>query len=161
MAFSLTLLTRQLDKPILQEIDSTGITAAVHPRGYTVMSEDGRKFVYVQCLTADVDPVAGGPAVWANSNDQFVVTADLSDSASVAVGAFMSILENENFGWIQTKGKVVDAPSSGSQAVTTAGDGLYGTDQVWKTGAVGTNHIAGIAMDAGTSSVNDIMLLDS
>ncbi len=160
MAFSLTLETRQLDKPIMQNIDSTGEATAQHPRGYTVNSDDGRTFVYVQALTADVEPLAGAPAVWALSTDQYVVTPDVSDTASVACGAFMSILKNEYFGWIQTKGKVVDAPTSGAQAVMTTGDGLYGTDQVWKTGAVGTNHIKAVALEAGDTYAV-IQLLDS
>ena len=161
MAFTLTCPTYMLNKPILLGLTSTGEESASHEPGYTVLAEDGREFKYVQFDSSDVPAIAGAPCAFAQttSDNGFVVTADVSDGADAAIGCFLSILTDAYFGWIQTAGFVKDVPCSGSQAETTAGDELYGTDGVWKTGVVGTNHIAAVAVENSSSAIGNIMLI--
>lgn len=161
MAFSLTITTNQLDKPILQSLTSTGVATAVHPTGYTVKSDDGREFMYACNDSSSVAAVAGAPAGLANtsSDTAYVVTPDVSDGGSVAVGAFLSVLADTYFGWIQTKGILVDAPASGNQTELVAGDPLYCIDANWKYGVVGTNHIKAVANYASASGIGNITLL--
>jgi len=162
MAYSLTMATHKLDKPILQALDSTGVETAVHTLGYKVRSTDGREFTYVEFDNGTaVAAVAGGPAFWQSDTTAYTATSDASAGADLAIGAFCSILTDAYYGWIQTEGLVVDPPSSGTQAVCAAGDVLYGTDAVWKTGAIGTNHIGAVALETGTGAVGDIMLIKS
>lgn len=161
MAFTLTVPTYMLDKPILTALDSTGDAAPVHEPGYTVTATDGREFKYVRFSSSEVAAIAGAPCAFAQSSDdnEFIVTADVSDGGEVGIGCFLSVLTDTYYGWIQTAGFVKDVPCSGSQAETTAGDELYATDGVWKIGVVGDNHIAAVAIEASSSAIGNIMLL--
>lgn len=163
MAFSITIAERQLDKPILQSLTSTGVANPVHEPGYTVMSNDGREFVYVQFDSSSVAAVAGAPAVWASTSadNEFVVTSDVSDGGLVAVGAFLSILTDTYFGWIQTKGFLKDVPCTGAQdevAVTAAVGATV--DAKWSTVTVGgTTAEKGVALETSSGGYGNINLV--
>ena len=161
MAFTLTAPSNILDKPILQALDSTGVATALHEPGYTVLAQDGREFKYVKFASSSVAAIAGAPCAFAQTtgDDGFVVTADVSDGGDVSIGCFLSVLTDTYFGFIQTAGFVKDVPQSGSQDQVAAGDPLYGTDGVWKTGVIGTNHIAGVATETGAAAIGNIMLI--
>jgi len=164
MAFSVTIATRQLDKPILQSLTSTGVATAVHEPGYTVTSDDGRVFKYVCFDSSDVAAVAGAPCVIAQTtaDDTYVVTADVSDGSLVAEGAFLSVLTDTYYGWIQTKGFMKDAPvTNGAGADVGADDPLGATvDSMWTTVTVGgTTSTKAIAPEASASGIGNIVLL--
>jgi len=163
MAFSVTIETRQLDKPILQALTSTGVATAVHEPGYTVTSDDGRVFQYVQFDSSSVAAVAGAPAVAAQttSDNEFVVTADVSDANLVGIGAFMSVLTDTYFGWIQRAGFMKDVPiTDGAGADVAAGDPVGATvDSLWtKVTVGGTTPESANATEASASGVGNIML---
>jgi len=163
MAFTLTIPTHTLDKPILQELDSTGVATALHEPGYRVRATDGREFTYVYFDNGqgNVAAVAGAPACYfgTTTDNDFIVTSDVSDGGDIACGCFLSILTDTYYGWIQTAGFVKDVPCSGAQAETTSGDPLYATDGVWKTGTMGTQHVGAIALEASAADIGNIMLL--
>lgn len=163
MAFSLTITTMDLDKPILQALTSTGVASPVHDAGYTVRSTDGREFEYVQHDSSGVAAVAGAPCAMAQTTTDTayrLVTADVSDGGSVAYGMFLSVLADTYYGWIQTKGLAVDAPcTDGAGAEIAAGDPLYATDSKWTKATVGTNHVKAIALMAGSSGYANIMVI--
>jgi len=160
MGFSLTYDTSMLDKQILQALDSTGVASPLHTPGYTVRSDDGREWQYVQNDSSDVAAVAGGPAALAQDTDGYVVTPDVSDAGSTGTGirgAYMSVLTDQYYGWIQTKGKVVKAPCSTNVA---AGNALYaGTDGRWDVATVGTHEPRAQALEADTEGYADIYLM--
>lgn len=163
MAFTVTCETRQLDKPILQALTSTGVATAVHEPGYTVTSDDGRVFQYVEFNSSSVAAVAGAPCVWAQTtgDDGFVVTADVSDGALNAIGCFLSVLTDAYHGWIQRAGFVKDVPiTDGAGADVAAGDPIGATaDSLWtKITVGGTTTTAGNATEASSSGVGNIML---
>jgi len=163
MAFEVTCETRQLDKPILQALTSTGVATAVHEPGYLVTADDGRVFQYVQCASSGVTAVAGAPCVWANttSDNEFVVTPDVSDGNLHAVGCFLSALTDTYYGWIQRAGFVKDVPiTDGSGADVSAGDPIGATaDSLWtKVTVGGTTSTAGNAIEASSGGVGNIML---
>ncbi len=165
MAFTFTFKTNELNGNIFQDLDSTGSGTLKHPLGYTLIDEEGREFKYCDFYSSDVTAVAGAPVVWMASTNNFVVTSDISEgSPAGCAGALLSILANDTasthcYGWIQTKGKLVDVPSSGSQAEVAAKDTLYPADSLWKTGAIGTNDTAAIALDTHSADIGDIMLM--
>ena len=163
MAFTLTAPSHILDKPILQALDSTGQATAAHEPGYTVLTEDGREFKYVQFDngSGNVAAVAGAPCAFAPdiTDNEFVITSDISDGGAVGMGCFLSILTDSYYGWVQTAGFVKDVPQSGAQDQVAAGDPLYATDGVWKTGTIGTNHIAAVATETGAAAIGNIMIL--
>jgi hypothetical protein len=160
MGFSLTYATHKLDKPILVALDTTGTASPVHEPGYTVRSDDGREWQYVQNDSSDVAAVAGGPAVIAQDTDGYVVTPDVSDAGSNGAGvrgAYMSVLTDQYYGWIQTKGKLVDAPCSTNVA---AGNPLYAEgDGMWGVATVGTTEVNAGALEDDTAGFADIVLL--
>lgn len=163
MAFAITLSTHQLDKAILQSLTSTGEETQAHKPGYTVHADDGREFKYVQFDSSSVAAVAGAPAVWAltTSDDVFLVTADVSDGTLVPAGAFLSVLTDTYFGWIQTKGFMKDAPvTDGSNGEISAGDPLGPTeDSLWTTTTIGSTTTEGaVATEASSSGIANIML---
>lgn len=164
MAFDITILTRQLTKPIMQSLTSTGQATAQHEPGYTVPCQDGREFQYVQFDSSGVAAVAGAPCVVAKTtgDNKFVVTADVDDADLAATGMFLSILTDTYFGWIQTKGFGQDCPcTSGSGADVSAGDALGATvDQKWTKVTVGnTTPEKAIALEAGSGGFANIMLI--
>lgn len=169
MAFSLTIDTSDLDKPILQSLTSTGESNPKHTPGYTVMSEDGRKFVYVYNDSSGIAAVAGAPCVFfptttdtAKGLGYFAVTPDVSDGKLVSVGAFLSILADIKYGWVQTEGLLVDAPvTDGSNGEISASDAVGATaDLLWTQITVGnTTETGGIALMAGASGFANIQLI--
>ena len=163
MAFTVTCLTRQLDKPILQALTSTGVATALHEPGYTVTADDGRVFKYVNFDSSGVAAVAGAPAVYAltTTDDTFVVTADVSDATLVPCGAFLSILTDTYYGWIQTSGFIKDCPvTDGAGADVGANDPLGPTaDSLWtKITVGGTTDTGAVAIENSSSGVGNIML---
>lgn len=163
MAFAVTINTSQLDKPILQSLTSTGVATAVHQPGYTVCSDDGRVFQYVEFDESGVAAVAGAPCVFANTTDdnEFVVTADVSDGTLVPVGCFLSVLTDTYYGWIQREGFVKDAPvTDGAGADVSAGDPLGPTaDSLWtKVTVGGTTAEGATALENSSGGVGNIML---
>jgi len=160
MAFSLTYDTEKMDKPILQALDSTGVATAVHTPGYRVTSDDGRVWQYVLFASSGVAAVAGAPAAWAQTTTNMAVTADLSDAGTAGggiAGCFMSVLTDTYYGWIQTKGQVVDAPMS---TAVSAGDNLYAvTDATWDTANELSHIVRAIALEDDTGGYGTIMLL--
>ena len=165
MAFSLTISTSQLDKPILQSLTSTGVANALHQDGYTVRSVDGREFQYVQFDSSGVAAVAGAPAVVAlTSTDTAyrLVTADVSDASLTRAGAFLSILTDTYFGWIQTKGLLVDAPCTDGAGTDVGADDALGAtaDSLWtKITVGGTTDTSAVAVAAGSGGYANIMLV--
>jgi len=164
MAFTVTCATSTLDKPILQSLTSTGVENSVHEPGYIVTAEDGRVFQYIEFDSSGVAAVAGAPAVIAQttSDNEYVVTADCSDGSLVPVGAFLSILTDTYFGWIQTKGFIKDAPvTDGAGADVSAGDPLGpSTDSLWtKVTQGGTTKTGAVAPEASASGVGNIVLI--
>lgn len=138
MAFTITQETHKLDRPILQALTSTGVSTALHVPGYIVRSTDGREYKYIKFDSSGIVAVAGAPCAVAQTEDPNVITADLSDGTIVAVGCFLSILVDTYHGWIQTLGRAVDCPVSGSGAEVNAGEPLGATtDQVWSFVTVG------------------------
>ncbi len=141
MAFTITQATHKLDKPIFQALTSTGVATALHTPGHTIRSTDGREYKYIKFDSSGIAAVAGAPCVVAKSEDTNVITADLSDGKDVAVGCFLSILTDTYHGWIQTLGRAVDCPVSGSEAAVNAGEPLGAIsadgDQVWSFVTVG------------------------
>lgn len=169
MAFSLTINTSDLDKPILQSLTSTGETNPKHTPGYTVMSEDGRKFVYVFNDSSGIAAVAGAPCVFfptttdtAKGLGYFAVTPDVSDGSEASVGAFLSILADVKYGWVQTEGLLVDAPvTDGSGADIAASDAVGATaNLLWtKITVGGVVETGGVALMAGASGFANIQLI--
>jgi len=162
MSFAVTCETRQLDKPILQDLTSTGVATAVHEPGYTVTADDGRVFKYAKFESSSVAAVAGAPCCWAQTtgDNEFVVTADTSDPSQVGIGCFLSVLTDTYFGWIQTAGFVKDVPiTDGAGADVAAGDPIAAAaDSLWTKGTLGTDHICGNATEASASGIGNIML---
>jgi len=169
MAFSLTINTRQLDKPILQSLTSTGEATAKHQVGYRVVSDDGREFMYIYHDSSGIAAVAGAPCViFPTTTDTALglgyatVTPDVDDGALEAVGAYLSIMTDTYYGWIQTKGLLVDAPcTDGAGADVAAGDPLGATvDLLWtKITVGGTTGTGAIAKMAGASGYANVHLL--
>jgi len=162
MAFTFTQATHKLDKPILQALDSTGLSAAVHELGYTVNSQDGRQYRYVKFVASGGAAVAGAPCVWAQAATNNTVTEDVSDASLVSAGAFVSILTDGYFGWIQTKGNLQGAPATdGAGADVAAGDPLGATaDDLWtKVTVGGTTATTAIARAAGSGGFANIELV--
>jgi hypothetical protein len=162
MAFSFTIKTQDLDQTILTSLTTTGSANPIDPPGLIVKSKDGREFQYVQHDSSGVAAVAGAPcAIGQTTTDNaFVVTADVSDGGSVAYGIFLSVLADTYWGWVQTKGFAVDAPSTdGSGANVAAGDPLYATDGLWAKATVGTNHVKAIGVMAGSGGYGNIVLI--
>ena len=163
MAFSITIATNQLDKPILQSLTSTGVASNVHEPGYEVSANDGRKFQYVQFDSSGVAAVAGAPCVWAvtTADNEHIACADVSDASLCGCGIFLSILTDTYYGWIQTEGFAQDCPSTdGAGADVAAGDPLGPTvDALWTKVTVGGTTMEGaVALEAGSSGYGNIML---
>lgn len=163
MAFSITMETSKLSGPILQALTSTGSATALHEPGLIITSEDGSAFQYVKCDSSGVAAVAGAPCVFAQTTTDsgFVVTPDVSDGSTAASGAFLSVLADGYYGWVQTKGLLVDAPATdGAGANVAAGDPVGATtDGVWtKITVGGTVETAGIALMAGSGGFANIRL---
>lgn len=162
MAFTITQLTSKLESPIAQALTSTGVTSPIHPLGYQVMSQDGRKYQYIKFDNGNsIAAVAGAPCTVAQSSDPNVITSDMSYGSSVATGMFMSILANGYYGWIQTEGRAVDCPcTDGSSGEVAAGEPLKGTtDGVWTLAVVADDHVKAVARMAGASGYATIELL--
>lgn len=163
MAFTITQATSRLDKPILQALTSTGVSAPVHTLGYTVTSTDGRKYRYILFDSSALAAVAGAPCVVAQDEDPNVVTADLSDGTLVATGMFLSVLVDTYYGWIQTEGRAVDCPCTGVNTQVLVGVPLYaiddGTARAWATATVGTHHIKAMSRMQAVSGYATIQLL--
>lgn len=160
-AFALSYSTMDLDKPILQDLDSTGVATARHTPGYTVKNKDGREWTYILFDSSGVAAVAGGPAVWAQTTTNKVVTSDVSDAGTLGegfAGVFMSVLTDTYYGWIQTKGKVLAKLSSTcaiGSCITPTADGVF-TTQTGTTGIpVGTSLEAGVANDFPNVMLSD------
>lgn len=165
MAFDITILTRQLTKPIMQDLTSTGQSTAQHEPGYTVPCQDGREFQYVQFDSSGIAAVAGAPCTVARttSDNKFIVTADVSDGSTAATGIFLSVLTDTYYGWIQTKGFAQDCPcTDGAGADVAVGDPLGATaDLLWtKITVGGTIAEKAIALEAGASGFANIMLIN-
>lgn len=159
-AFSISYNTHELDREILTNIDSTGDSTAKHTPGTVVNCVDGRQWKYVKFTSSAVAAVAGAPACWAATtieNGQ-VVTADISDSSGATsgegfAGVFVSILTDQYFGWIQTKGKVVVKLSSTcavGSAITVMADSVFSTVSGQTGIAVGT------ALEAGSADASNV-----
>lgn len=164
MAFSFTQATSKLDKLAMQVLTSTGISVPVHKLGYTVTSTDGRKYRYVRFDSSGLAAVAGAPCVVAASEDPNVITADVSDGGSVAIGCFLSVLTDTYYGWVQIEGRAVDCPcTDGANAEVAMGDPLYGADDattaLWTKATIGTHHVKAIARMAGSGGYATIQLL--
>lgn len=166
MAFSITQVSSKLNLPILQALTSTGVSLAAHELGYTVMSDDGRKYQYIKFDNGTaVAAVAGAPCTIADSEDPNVITSDVSVASVVATGCFLSILTDGYYGWIQTEGRAVDCPcTDGANGQCAAGDPLDGSvDAMWTTAVVADNHIKAVArmasVGAGANGYATIELL--
>ena len=163
MAFTFVCTSDLLDKPILSALTTTGDANAVHKTGYRVRASDGREFMYIKFDSSGVAAVAGAPAVFAQTTGttDIVVTSDVSDGSLVACGAFLSILTDTYFGWIQTKGLLVGAPVTGSNADTSAGDPVGATvDAMWSKITVGgTTNTGGTCPAASSGGYGNIDLL--
>ena len=169
MAFSLTIDTADLDNPILCSLTTTGSASALHRPGYKTNCADGRTFMYVYNDSSGIAAVAGAPAAWfitttdtAKGLGYACVTPDLSDGGLCSVGAFLSILAETYYGWIQNRGLLVDAPvSDGAGAEIAASDAVGATtDLLWtKITVGGTTETGGVALMAGSSGYANIHLL--
>ena len=169
MAFSLTIDTSDLDKPILQSLTSTGETNPKHTPGYTVLAEDGRKFVYVYNDSSGIAAVAGAPCVFfitttdtAKGLGYFAVTPDVSDGGLISVGAYLAILADAKYGFVQTEGLLVDAPATdGANGEIAASDAVGATaDLLWtKITVGGTTETGGVALMAGATGFANIQLI--
>jgi len=167
MAFSISIETRQLDHPILQLLTSTGVATAVHTPGEKWVSDDGREFQYVinDSGSGGVAAVAGAPAVWQGTTTRYCVTPDVSDAAgtgSGVAGAYLSVLGDTYYGFIQTAGFLKDAPvSDGSGAAGITADEPLGVsdDGYWtKITVGGTVDCVGGALEDDTSGYADIQI---
>jgi len=164
MAFAITQATNQLDLTLLQALNSTGVVSPAYEPGTVLTSTDGRKYQYVQFDngSGNIAAVAGAPCAYAPdaTDNECVVTSDLSDGGSIAIGCFLSVLTDTYYGWIQIAGFVKDVPVSGNQAEAAAGDALHGnTDATWSYTAVGSGHVKATAIEASVSGVGNIMLI--
>jgi len=169
MAFTLTIDTADLDNPILCSLTTTGSSTPLHRAGYKTRCADGREFMYVYNDSSDVAAVAGAPAVWfitttdaAKGLGYACVTPDVSDGSESSIGAFLSVLTDTYYGWIQTRGLLVDAPcTDGAGADIAAADPVGATaNLLWtKITVGGTTETGGIALMAGSSGYANVHLL--
>jgi len=136
-----------------------------------VKSTDGREFMFVEFTsgTAVTNAVAGAPAAFildAASTVVPKVTPDLSDGNATNTAAFVSAVASGTeatwYCWVQTKGHLLDAPSTdGANGNVAAKDPLYvTTDGLWSKATVGTHHVLAMALEAGTGGYGDIQLVD-
>lgn len=171
MAFSFTCSSHQVNPPILLALDSTGSKYKWHEPGYTVTSDDGREFMFTEFTsgTAVTNAVAGAPAAFILDAAGTVVpkvTPDLSDGYQANCAAFLSAVASGTeatwYCWVQTKGHLIDAPSSDEAGANVAAkDPLYAAnDGRWSKATLGSHHILGVALEAGTAGFGDVQLID-
>jgi len=163
-SFSLTYSTHNLRRPILQALDSTGTAVAQHTPGYTTTDQDGREWEYVQFDSSGVAAVAGAPAVWAQTTTNKVVTSDVSDASELGegfAGVFMSVLTDQYYGWIQTKGKVLARCSTTAVGCSIT---IGAADSIFSLCTPGTaSEPVGVCIEASSITVPsfpNVMLLD-
>ena len=151
-AFSLTYSTHDLDKPILQALDSTGAATANHTAGYQVTDVDGREWTYVLFDSGGTAGVAGGPAFWAQTTtNQCVTTVNtgVGITGEGFAGVFMSIPTDKYYVWIQTKGKTLARCSTITVGCAVT---VLVTEGSFEVATAGTNTIIGHTMEATTAN---------
>lgn len=129
--------------------------------GDTFVDKDGKryKFILFNNGAGNVASVAGNAAYYygasgaADAATLYTVTMDLTD-AVLPAGAFMSVIADGSYGWIQTWG-----PYTATTAFTAGADGNAmthigaGADGTWDVSALVTDPIAGWCIDATTKTM--------
>lgn len=165
MAFT-AAASNTLDKMILQDLTASSSTA-LHDLGYKTRATTGQEYTYVITNASTLAASAGYPAYFfINATNPWSVSSDYSDSAidsSGFAGAFccaVTAAAAAHYVWIQTKGVVPDAAVSTACA---ACDELVAiADYEFTTQIAGepSYRVVAVALEADTSAVADILLLD-
>lgn len=145
-------VTRLTDTKTNAEGDAEGVG--------TIRWEGSKAYKWVQYNqgAGSVAAVAGNAAYYyaaggTSTNQDTVVTSDLSDSAEVGAGILQAVISNLGYGWIQIKGKATMA-----SAFTAGADG----DPLTPTGssdgkldvtALVTDPVCAVADDASVFSI--------
>ncbi len=128
--------------------------------GDTYLDSNGKryKFVLFNDGVGNVAAVAGNFAYYyapsgVSAGATTTVTSDLSDSANVGAGMFMSAPADGEYCWLQTWG-----PATLTTALTAGADGnaltpVGATDGTLDVSALVTDHIAAVAVDASAKIV--------
>lgn len=113
------------------------------------------KFVKFNNGSGDVAAVAGNMAYYLAETgaETFTVTSDLSDSAYIGAGMFMSVPADGEYCWIQVSG-----PATLNTALTAGADGnaltpVGSTDGALDVSAAVTDAICAYAVDASEKKV--------
>ncbi len=147
MAYAVTN-SNLLDRPILVDLDSTGVSSQVHEVGTVVRGDDGKAYRFVEFNSSDVAASTGAPAIWQNTTTDYAVTSDTSDGdaeGGAFAGIFCSVLTDTYYGWIQIEG---EADNVHVDSGVSKGDALY-VDQ--------SNVLAGIG-DAFSSATENVFI---
>jgi hypothetical protein len=168
--------TYELNEPVFQLLDEASSTAK-HDLGTVRKSADGRKFKYSYVSTnMTAVSAAGYPAFFLtgeNTKGQQITSSHQSDLGASFAGLFTAALAaGGNYVWRQTSGY---APSTLLCTATTAGAALaahaVGLLEPIRAAVISSNiatytysamnvPIVGVAMEADSSGLGDVMLFD-
>ena len=174
MAYSVPAQHKIKNGLILQDLDQLSSTAA-HDIGYTVETDDGRRFEYAFISTnTTAAPAATYPAFYLQGGaTRSVTTTYQSDYARSRAGILTcAVAAGSNYGWVQKSGYAASAyVSSGVSAgdtLTVADTGRFSevlttavSDSVAGVTYANTNvGQMGVALEDASSGQADIMLND-
>lgn len=166
MAYAVSA-SHTLDKMIINDLDSTGVTADDGQTGLIVQSKDGRKYKRVLLDASSALTIAGGPVYYMVGTTANEVTSDYSDSNAGAelkgatfagVACVASDAASSEYIWIEIPSGAVTADVSLSTEVTACA-ALMAADDLYFQIADSDSRVVAVAMEADSSQIGDIVML--
>ena len=168
MAYAVSA-SHTIDKTIIHNLDSTGVTVDDGQTGLIVESSDGRKYKRVLLDASSELTIAGGPVYHMVGTTANEVTSDYSDSSGSAelignsfagLACVASDAASSEYIWIEIPNGAVSADASCSTEVTICAC-LMAADDLYFQIADSDARVVAIAMEADTSQIADIIMLSN
>ncbi len=166
MAYAVSA-SHTLDKPVIHDLDSTGITTDDGQTGLLVQSTDGRKYKRVLVDASSALTIAGGPVYHMVGTTANEITSDYTDtsgSAELIGNSFAGVAcvgtdaAATEYIWMEVPNGALTADASCSTEVTVCA-ALMAADDLYFQIADSDALVVAIAMEADSSQVADIVML--
>ncbi len=166
MAYAVSA-SHTLDKTVINDLDSTGVTADDGQTGLIVESTDGRKYKRVLLDASSELTIAGGPLYHMLGTTANEVSSDFSDTIGVIelIGANFAGLAcvgtdaaATEYIWMEVPNGAISADASCSSEVAACSC-LMAKDDLYFQIADSDSRVVAIAMEADASQIADIIML--